>query len=265
MPPRSGSGTRRSCFRPRSRASGFMPRSTSVSSVRRCCSGGRCSTRGAVRSYGASVLYIFTTAVHTSILGALLTFATRVWYPAYAARPRAWGLTPLEDQQIGGLDHVGSGGSGLSGGGSRRCSRLWLRESDVIVRRARVCAISALSRARTGRPVCVALELQRSAAARRHVTGGRCRSAAQPPSSGTAAARATPFRGYSGAHGLVGPSLAGIRQPRLRGRHAAEHPAEPGCAGSAIRKQSTRKPVMPNLGVTQPGRRRYRRVSVFMQ
>jgi putative membrane protein len=48
-------------------------------------------------------LYIFTTAVHTSILGALLTFAPSVWYPAYAPGTRAWGLSPLEDQQIGGL------------------------------------------------------------------------------------------------------------------------------------------------------------------
>jgi putative membrane protein len=53
--------------------------------------------------YGLGVLYIFTTAVHTSILGALLTFAPSVWYPAYAPRTRAWGLSPLEDQQIGGL------------------------------------------------------------------------------------------------------------------------------------------------------------------
>ena len=53
--------------------------------------------------YGAGVLYIFTTAVHTSILGALLTFSTRIWFPAYARSARAWGLTPLEDQQIGGL------------------------------------------------------------------------------------------------------------------------------------------------------------------
>jgi putative membrane protein len=53
--------------------------------------------------YGLGVLYIFTTAVHTSILGALLTFAPSVWYPAYAPGTRAWGLSPLEDQQIGGL------------------------------------------------------------------------------------------------------------------------------------------------------------------
>lgn len=53
--------------------------------------------------YGAGVLYLFTTAIHTSILGALLTFSTGLWYPAYAARTAAWGLTPIQDQQLGGL------------------------------------------------------------------------------------------------------------------------------------------------------------------
>jgi putative membrane protein len=57
---------------------------------------------GKVR-YGASVVYLFTTAMHTSILGALLAFSTIVWYPAYTATTPAWGLTPLEDQQVGGL------------------------------------------------------------------------------------------------------------------------------------------------------------------
>jgi cytochrome c oxidase assembly factor CtaG len=53
--------------------------------------------------YGMSVIYIFTTAVHSGILGALLTFSPRVWYPAYNGTTLAWGLTPLADQQIGGL------------------------------------------------------------------------------------------------------------------------------------------------------------------
>jgi putative membrane protein len=53
--------------------------------------------------YGLAVLYIFTTALHTGLLGVLLTFATHVWYPDYAHTTQAWGLTPLEDQQLGGL------------------------------------------------------------------------------------------------------------------------------------------------------------------
>lgn len=54
-------------------------------------------------SYGAGVLFLFTTSIHSGILGALLTFTTRVWYPAYSDTTAAWGLTPLEDQQLGGL------------------------------------------------------------------------------------------------------------------------------------------------------------------
>ncbi|HYE96120.1 MAG TPA: cytochrome c oxidase assembly protein [Rubricoccaceae bacterium] len=53
--------------------------------------------------YGMAVLYLFTTALHSGLLGGLLTFAQRVWYPAYAETTASWGLTPLEDQQLGGL------------------------------------------------------------------------------------------------------------------------------------------------------------------
>ena len=56
-----------------------------------------------VASYGAAVLYLFTTSIHSGLLGVLLTLTTRVWYPDYSATTESWGLTPLEDQQIGGL------------------------------------------------------------------------------------------------------------------------------------------------------------------
>ncbi|MBV8866261.1 MAG: cytochrome c oxidase assembly protein [Acidobacteriaceae bacterium] len=55
------------------------------------------------RTYGSGVLYIFTTAIHTGILGALLTFSPHLWYPTYTTTTQAWGLSSLEDQQIGGL------------------------------------------------------------------------------------------------------------------------------------------------------------------
>jgi putative membrane protein len=58
--------------------------------------------RGAM-GYGAAVLYLFTTAVHSGLLGALLTLAGVVWYPEYLGTTQSWGLTPLEDQQLGGL------------------------------------------------------------------------------------------------------------------------------------------------------------------
>jgi putative membrane protein len=52
---------------------------------------------------GTSVLVLFVLSVQGSILGALLTFATRPWYPSYSARTAPWGLTPLEDQQLAGV------------------------------------------------------------------------------------------------------------------------------------------------------------------
>jgi putative membrane protein len=60
------------------------------------------SGQGRLARPGA-VVYLFTTALHTTILGALLTFSSRVWYPLNASGAAAWGLTPLEDQQLAGL------------------------------------------------------------------------------------------------------------------------------------------------------------------
>jgi cytochrome c oxidase assembly factor CtaG len=48
-----------------------------------------------------SIASLFTTMLHTSALGALLTFAPSAWYPLDGAP--AFGLTALEDQQLGGL------------------------------------------------------------------------------------------------------------------------------------------------------------------
>lgn len=59
--------------------------------------------RRGLMGYGAAVLYMFTTSVHSGVLGALITFGRSVWYPAYAQTTASWGLTPLEDQQLGGL------------------------------------------------------------------------------------------------------------------------------------------------------------------
>lgn len=52
---------------------------------------------------GLDVLYVFTAGMQMSILGALIFFAGAVWYPAQEARPAAWRLAPLEDQQVAGL------------------------------------------------------------------------------------------------------------------------------------------------------------------
>jgi cytochrome c oxidase assembly factor CtaG len=53
--------------------------------------------------YGVSVLFVFATALHQSVLGALLTLGRVVWYPLAAARARETGFDPLQDQQLAGL------------------------------------------------------------------------------------------------------------------------------------------------------------------
>ena len=59
--------------------------------------------RKKISGYGLAVLYMFTTALHSGLLGALLTFTTSIWYPVYATTAKPWGLTALQDQQLGGL------------------------------------------------------------------------------------------------------------------------------------------------------------------
>lgn len=53
--------------------------------------------------YGIAVLFVFGTALYSGALGALITFAPRLWYPVYDERTRAMNLDPLEDQQLAGL------------------------------------------------------------------------------------------------------------------------------------------------------------------
>jgi len=53
--------------------------------------------------FGMAVLYMFTTAMHSGLLGVLITFADTLVYPAYRDTTQSWGLTPLQDQQLGGL------------------------------------------------------------------------------------------------------------------------------------------------------------------
>ncbi len=53
--------------------------------------------------YGAAVLFVFLTSLHSGLLGAMITFAGGLWYPTHQARTAARGLDPLQDQQLAGL------------------------------------------------------------------------------------------------------------------------------------------------------------------
>jgi putative membrane protein len=53
--------------------------------------------------YGLGMLYLFLVGIPMQIVAALITLSGRVLYPWYSAAPRTWGLSPLDDQQLGGL------------------------------------------------------------------------------------------------------------------------------------------------------------------
>ena len=56
------------------------------------------------------VLYLFLQTVPASLVGALLSATATPFYPTYVLAPRVTGLSPIEDQQLGGLIMwVGSG------------------------------------------------------------------------------------------------------------------------------------------------------------
>ena len=54
-------------------------------------------------SFGADLIFLFTAAMQSGVLGALITFARQPWYPMHAEPASWWGLTALEDQQLAGL------------------------------------------------------------------------------------------------------------------------------------------------------------------
>ncbi len=54
-------------------------------------------------SYPAQILYCFLMTIPMSIVAVYITYADRVLYPLYAVAPRVLGISPLEDQRLGGL------------------------------------------------------------------------------------------------------------------------------------------------------------------
>ncbi len=54
-------------------------------------------------SYPGQMLYCFLMIIPMSIVAVYITMAESILYPAYSSAPRIWALSPLEDQQLGGL------------------------------------------------------------------------------------------------------------------------------------------------------------------
>jgi putative membrane protein len=49
------------------------------------------------------MLYLFLVGIPMQLIAALITLADKVLYPWYSVAPRTWGISPLDDQQLGGL------------------------------------------------------------------------------------------------------------------------------------------------------------------
>jgi putative membrane protein len=155
----------------------------------------------AAMSYGAGVLYLFTTGVHSGVLGALLTFARLEWYPAYKDTAAAWGFTALEDQQLAGLIMWVPAGLVYMAGGLVLFA-VWLKRSDHSLQMCRISGVLALL-------FCLFLagcQDKRVAQAAAEMTGG-------DPAKGHAVIRqygcpsCHTIPGIAGANGLVGPPL----------------------------------------------------------
>src|SRR6185312_7707097 len=54
-------------------------------------------------AYPGQMLYCFLMTIPMSIISIYIAMADHLLYPAYAAAPRVWGITPMQDQLIGGL------------------------------------------------------------------------------------------------------------------------------------------------------------------
>ena len=54
-------------------------------------------------AYPMQMLYLFLMSIPMSIVAVYIAYADAVLYPAYAVAPRIWGISPMQDQLIGGL------------------------------------------------------------------------------------------------------------------------------------------------------------------
>lgn len=54
-------------------------------------------------SYPGQMLYLFLLTIPMAIISVYISYADTILYPLYSSAPRIWGITPMNDQLIGGL------------------------------------------------------------------------------------------------------------------------------------------------------------------
>jgi cytochrome c oxidase assembly factor CtaG len=77
---------------------------------------------------GAGAWHVFITMLHTSALGALMALAPRVLYGLQTATASAWGLSPLEDQQLAGIIMWIPAGT-IYAGAALALLTIWIRQA----------------------------------------------------------------------------------------------------------------------------------------
>ncbi|MEH6663945.1 MAG: cytochrome c oxidase assembly protein [Brevundimonas sp.] len=75
--------------------------------------------------------FVVAAFAQMGMLGAILTFAPHPLYDAHALAPLAWGLTPLEDQVLGGLVMWAPAGIPYAVAAALIARRGWTRLTDV--------------------------------------------------------------------------------------------------------------------------------------
>ena len=66
------------------------------------------------RARAGSIALLFATALHTALLGVLISLAPGQLFPTQSVAAEQWGLTPMLDQQVAGLIMWIPGGVGYA-------------------------------------------------------------------------------------------------------------------------------------------------------
>jgi putative membrane protein len=195
--------------------------------------------------YGSAVLYVFATAMHSGLLGAALTLSPHAWYPAHLTTTAAWGLSPLEDQQLAGLI-MWVPASLIFVAAGLYYFALWMKESERRTLRSSVSLATLVSLASAAALSGCGGNVDRQAA---ELTGGDPnRGRAIVAKYGCDTCHTIP--GVRTARARVGPPLEGVA---TRVYIAGHVPNTPGNMEDFIRYPHRHDPltVMPETGVTE--------------
>ena len=195
---------------------------------------------------GIAILSLFTTGLHTALLGALLSSIDAPLYLAYDAT-RAWGLSPVDDQQLGGIIMWVPGGVPYLVAALLLLARV-LRQPHLPAAKGRSSLSPSVSVVRSLVVLLVMLGCGNAGDSVADLTGGY-------PERGRVAMRkygcqsCHEIPGVTGAHAIVGPPLGGIAKRSFIGGVLVNSPDN---MVAWLKDPPAHAPrtAMPKLGVT---------------